>query len=475
MQHSLPSSPSSPFPRPADDHEDSIFNPANVLAYLCWLQQFYNVKMKQRDSDVMYLAIAEQRYTLWLDKLHEKGYWREGHKVPVPPTDVLLIWHAHMISPWKYYEDIARLYGIESPLLHEDFPLHMVSTSSDIPSSSTITFHGNDEVLWNTVVTKDKDLKDITIECPWCANKCTFSSYKYIAFLKGDIIDPMECSQCHAKFTIDNLSAKRFVKDLERALNDEPFYLGGTILDYQTGRVDSRQAKRILRFLFPHQTNETRWLVRLGSASDTCHWEAILDVFHSIESDLQKKDWIVDALKRIRKSYQDIICPYSLDLVEAVQRHRQFTEKVINPTPAWCNARTLDNAIYRYLAFLRLLNENPSKLLVTTLDIELVRHTHMLFPHHYREYTYDLFHRVVIHDDTVPDGMRKESYRVTTSLWEQFFQVAYAPSKPDSLNTDEVELDMPKLQKVSSFVPSTDVEEEKKKGALSRLMSIFQS
>lgn len=51
-------------------------------------------------------------------------------------------------------------------------------------------------------------------------------SYKYIAFLKGDIIDPMECSQCHAKFTIDNLSAKRFVKDLERALNDEPFYLG---------------------------------------------------------------------------------------------------------------------------------------------------------------------------------------------------------------------------------------------------------
>lgn len=106
---------------------------------------------------------------------------------------------------------------------------------------------------------------------------------------------------------------------------------------------------------------------------------------------------------------------------------------------------------------------------------ELVRHTHMLFPRHYREYTYDLFHRVVIHDDNIPERMRKESYRVTASLWEQFFQVAYAPSKSTSLNTDEVELDMPNLQGVSSSVPSTDVEEEKKKGALSRLMSIFQS
>jgi len=84
MQHSIPSPPSTPFLRTAKNH-DPILNPSNILAHLYWLQRFYDVKIKQKDFDNVYLAVAEQRYTLWLDRLHGKGYWKEGHKVPVPP------------------------------------------------------------------------------------------------------------------------------------------------------------------------------------------------------------------------------------------------------------------------------------------------------------------------------------------------------------------------------------------------------
>ncbi|RUO96386.1 hypothetical protein BC936DRAFT_142125 [Jimgerdemannia flammicorona] len=481
MQHSAPTYPSSPFPRSAAGHEGSILNPSNVLAHLCWLHQLNGAKAKQKDYDFIYLAIAEQRYSLWLEKLHTRGYWREGHKVPVPPIDVLLMWHTHMVSPWKYYEDIARLYGTQSPLLMEDFPLHMATSSDNL---SKITWNGNDEVLWNTVVTAgrlpytltDKDLKEIAMECPWCTNTCTFWSFKYMAFLKGDIIDALECTDCHAKFTADTLSAKRFIKDLERALNDEPFYLGGTLLEYQTGKVDLKSAKRILRLLFPQSTNETQWLVRLGSASGTCHWAAILDVFRSIESDLQQ-NWVADALENIRKSYQDVICPYSLDLIAAVQRHRQFTEKIVNP--AWCNTK-LNDAIDRYHAFLRLLSENPNKLLVPTLDIELVRHTHMLFPSNYREYTYDLFHRVLIHDDTIPDNTRKASFKATESLWQKSGRGAYAPLKSDTSSVGAMAnvpgFDTPSLRGVSlDSVAKEAVEEKKKKsGALERFKLLLQ-
>jgi len=142
--------------------------------------------------------------------------------------DVLLMWHTHMVSPWKYYEDIARLYGTNSPLLLEDFPLYMVnpnlsisvgyecrsfsfflppmyqfsrpyqvSTSSDPPYLSTITFNGNDEVLWNTVVTEgispynltDKDLK-VTIKCPWCAN---INSYWRLVFTFSNLTGRKSC------------------------------------------------------------------------------------------------------------------------------------------------------------------------------------------------------------------------------------------------------------------------------------------
>jgi Glycine-rich domain-containing protein-like len=57
-----------------------------------------------------YIQNAVQRFRMWLDYLTVSPC---PEKEPIPPLDVLMIWHAYMLSPGVYYQDS----GIEFPVL----------------------------------------------------------------------------------------------------------------------------------------------------------------------------------------------------------------------------------------------------------------------------------------------------------------------------------------------------------------------
>ncbi|KAK6359961.1 hypothetical protein TWF696_001084 [Orbilia brochopaga] len=108
-------------------------------------------------------------------------------------------------------------------------------------------------------------------------------------------------------------------------------------------------------------------------------------------------------------------------LVDAVQRQSLFVDKM--EKQLWIRSPalrgTLERAITRYRRFLQLFKFYPGKMLVPTLDIDLVWHTHQLSPFLYQAGTTKYARRIIDHNDklgrpTLDDGFTrtKELYRI---------------------------------------------------------------
>lgn len=63
-----------------------------------------------RQETIIFIQNAVHRFRMWLDYLTVSP---SPEKEPIPPLDVLMIWHAYMLSPSVYYRDS----GIEFPVL----------------------------------------------------------------------------------------------------------------------------------------------------------------------------------------------------------------------------------------------------------------------------------------------------------------------------------------------------------------------
>ncbi|KAK7442078.1 hypothetical protein VKT23_016354 [Stygiomarasmius scandens] len=108
---------------------------------------------------------------------------------------------------------------------------------------------------------------------------------------------------------------------------------------------------------------------------------------------------------------------FSIDLVGAVLRQGSFISKMQSlnwTTPGFLtgqNELVLHHAIARYHAFLDLMMANPSSMIVPTLDIDLVWHTHQL--------------KFLDHDDKVEEGRPVLSFELTVKSWQDKFSLPY--------------------------------------------------
>lgn len=109
------------------------------------------------------------------------------------------------------------------------------------------------------------------------------------------------------------------------------------------------------------------------------------------------------------------------ELSAAVIRQGDFIEKM--DKKLWIRSPalrdTLSRATTRYSQFLKLIKANSGKMMVPTLDIDLVWHTHQLSPSHYYADTTKLTGRYLNHDDKVVQdqldtrfAMTRDQYRI---------------------------------------------------------------
>lgn len=179
----------------------------------------------------------------------------------------------------------------------------------------------------------------------------------------------------------------------------------------------------ICNLTFPESTN---W--------KQCNWKHIIKQLHLQMKDLKKerklKDVRAKIVRRIIFAYSGTPFPFSIDLISAVRRQREFTEKMVNNK--WIDCIEIQkNATIRYNKFLSLMKEQNT-LLVPTLDIDLAWHTHQIHASSYRAFTQKYIGRIINHDDTLTKGVLSNGFAVTARAWYKMYHEPYThvcPSK----------------------------------------------
>ncbi|KUI67159.1 Glycine-rich domain-containing protein 1 [Cytospora mali] len=120
------------------------------------------------------------------------------------------------------------------------------------------------------------------------------------------------------------------------------------------------------------------------------------------------------------------VCDF--DMVAAIQRQLKFSEKMYNAK--YLKSRFSDDiltdAIDRYEKFFTLIAENPGVRIAPTQDIDLVWHTHQLWPKSYVAYSRQRTNgRFVNHNDNLDDDTLEESGINGETLFFERFGTAY--------------------------------------------------
>ncbi|KAJ0858809.1 putative Glycine-rich domain-containing protein [Helianthus annuus] len=119
------------------------------------------------------------------------------------------------------------------------------------------------------------------------------------------------------------------------------------------------------------------------------------------------------------------------DLISAVKRQSSFYHKVSGAI--YREDLYLEEAVKRYKGFLHLVSRNIKKKLnnpcVPTYDIDLMWHTHQLYPRSYCKDAMALVGQMLHHDDTDTDqskgGKLDVSIKTTTQQWSEMFGSLY--------------------------------------------------
>ncbi|TEA16288.1 Glycine-rich domain-containing protein 1 [Colletotrichum sidae] len=118
---------------------------------------------------------------------------------------------------------------------------------------------------------------------------------------------------------------------------------------------------------------------------------------------------------------------FSYDLAAAINRQFDFSTKMSRY--AWLRSptaeATLAQSVERYRNFFRLIAAHPGKVMVPTLDVDLVWHTHQLSPQRYRVYSKKTAGRLVDHDDDISSETLHELSADMQQLWRDEFGSEY--------------------------------------------------
>lgn len=115
------------------------------------------------------------------------------------------------------------------------------------------------------------------------------------------------------------------------------------------------------------------------------------------------------------------------DLVDAVKRQSSFVYKM--ERQLWIRSPavdgTLSRGIIRYERFLKLFKLYPKAMLVPTLDIDLVWHTHQCSPAQYGLATRHMAGRFIDHNDKLGSGTLDPAFENTKTLYRIRFADEY--------------------------------------------------
>ncbi|KAF9515839.1 hypothetical protein BS47DRAFT_723038 [Hydnum rufescens UP504] len=338
----------------------------------------------------VFLARAVYRFQKWAPC----AKFADTEVSPMPPLDVLMVWHSYLLNPRIYFEDGLRVFP--NLLAIPSFPLLYISTTispitflPDTPahfhkSSWESQTHLPYEYTLITARSETLDVPcptcegEVMVPVPWITDAGTgFAQRNFHA----------QCEYCKRSFSREAMCVRKFCNDVVR-VRESPSncFLAGTLLNPVTGARSDADAKLlnerlILTSIFKDETaagvarklNFRLRNVRTYTAAS----------FHGI---------LPQRIRRSLACYDDP-SPFSLELTGAVLRQGSFIQKMVGL--GWTapgrfsgsagdlnDVHVLVRCIARYHAFLDLMTSGVT-FFVPTIDIDLAWHTHQLLNNKY--------------------------------------------------------------------------------------------
>ncbi|CAG8761709.1 43992_t:CDS:2, partial [Gigaspora margarita] len=317
----------------------------------------------------------------------------------------------------RSHDPSSKEYNFPLAKLHE---IWSQNNGDHIDEQSKQFWEENTKQPW---VLDSNDDSNFELICPWCSTILVIPANNYTK-LVWEPKNSVSCTKCNCKLSLETLSAKRFLNDIEKYNDGKKVYIAGTLVSIIDGEYSEEKAISDSDYLFDSITWR-KLIDKAKTSSGDCTWEKITKCIKDRVKELKSQQLFINVRKGIIRnvfnSYSGIISPFSIELVSAVIRQREFTHKMVDN--AWAQATI------RYHKFL-LLQKDVGKLLVPTLDIDLCWHTHMLYATLYRNFTKKHMNRIINHDDTLSKSILSNGFAETSSAWYKKFKEPYTCEHP---------------------------------------------
>ncbi|OJI81968.1 hypothetical protein ASPTUDRAFT_57718 [Aspergillus tubingensis CBS 134.48] len=436
-------------------------------------QDKYHALVKEKRWAV-YVARAVKRYTNWwfrclpspeplpkMADIRRNAYANvvkpekivQWHQDILPPLDVLMVWHSHMLNPRKYLEDCIR-YGKMS-VWGAGFPWELLDqqidgTTFDYTATGEACRYFESQVgsSWDNLL----DPLTTIVQCPNCSTEVVvgWTTSPDVT----DVNHPFDncigladkgfravCHNCDYLINHDRLKLAKWRQDV-RSVRDQSRPMPGCFYNLRGVPFPVSMSWKEAAFLYPSQ------LIRVVADDileftdpkfNKCHSIAavrdylkirvqerrVLQMAHESHfSKVQPTRVEKICIRRMISRYWDNSGPFSLDLLGAVIRQGKFIQQMdrIN----WLRSPTLhattNRMIRKYSVFFGIMADNPKEMAVPTLDVDLAWHTHQLSPRQYYNYSVRLTNRpmrFIDHNDKVDELKLTNGFEWTCKTYRE--------------------------------------------------------
>ncbi|GFP57240.1 glycine-rich domain-containing protein 1 [Trichoderma asperellum] len=380
----------------------------------------------------------------------------------IPPLDVVMVMHAHMLNPRAFLEDSIRTNMIE----YWTAGMPWLPVNNAI--STDFSYNANDEAQTNWVSrtglnwANQDDPMTKSLRCPWCkgglevpwttcGTKSESESAKgTIGNGYGDGNFSHDCPSCHKTITKEVLSLSKFIQDSSLVLS-KTVPMPGTILSVASGTpeimpeppysliysrtfpnrmIQLELRSKILDLINPDAQHPSMLNVRDIIEKTTRDGQAIRRIYGNYSrarrAALPREAKI--ATRKMMSRYWENFSPFALDLCGAVMRQGVFIDKMVKLD--WLHSpaakATMSRLITKYGRFIDIMKKHPDKMAVPTLDVDLAWHTHQLTPRDYYDFTTKKTGKFIDHDDKIDENALSEAFEWTTKTYQSLYNEVYS-------------------------------------------------
>ncbi|RYP71610.1 hypothetical protein DL769_004650 [Monosporascus sp. CRB-8-3] len=438
----------------------------------------------------LYVARAVDRYEAWWESFskdplteadmendHQSKYsdFTDGKAATpfepsmLPPLDVLLVWHAHMLNPRAYLEDCLRN-GLKE-LWTLGIPWNLVNAAIDnnfnydVSNECKIAWETNTGRKWNNI----DDAATKTLKCPVCEEivqipwttcgepEYTGNSSRRHTGLEGkgygDGNLEARCPCCRSAINRRLLEFRKFVKDFEGLIAfGRP--MPGTILSIQTGlptRIPRAPEGNSFPQTFPNRLlkKHLNWTIIDPVRRSSFKSPSMEDIRQALQISLNPNNCIASTVdgqlewqsvryklllasrahtRKMMSRYWGNISSFALDLAGAVHRQGIFTEKMhkIDWLHSPAARETMTRLIRKYRRFTNIMARHPDHVLVPTLDIDLAWHTQQLTPSVYFDWMVSETEKFIDHDDRIDEVKLTSAFEWTSKTYQEEYKEVYS-------------------------------------------------